>query len=74
MTKTLGCSHMLPMSDISKMAERLLMQATICRHAASLCWNEEIAIELERLADDCRQAALACQSDVFGAPLSVRKH
>jgi hypothetical protein len=65
---------MLPMSDTSKMAERLLTHATMCQHAASLCWNEEIAVELERLADDCRQAALACQPELVDAPVSIRKH
>jgi hypothetical protein len=62
------------MSDTSKIAERLLTHAAMCRQAASLCWNEEIAVELERLADDCRQAALACRPELVHAPLSVRMH
>ena len=55
---------MLPMSDQSKpskMAERLLAHASMCQQAASLSWDEAIAFELEKLANDCRQAAAACE-------------
>ena len=51
------------MSDRSKMAERLLAHATMCQEAASLTWNEAIAFELEKLAEDCRQAAAMCEPE-----------
>jgi hypothetical protein len=41
------------------MAERLLAHASMCKQAASLSWDEAIAVELEKLADDCRRAAAA---------------
>jgi hypothetical protein len=63
-----GCGHMLPMCNQSKIAERLLAHATMCEEAASLCWDERVAIELEKLARDCRQAAAACAPDL---PLTV---
>jgi hypothetical protein len=56
MPPTSGCGVIL-----SKMAERLLAHASLCQHAASLSWDEAIAVELEKLADDCRQAAAACE-------------
>ena len=55
------------MSDRSKMPERLLAHATICQKAASLCWNEAVAVELEKLGEDCRQTALACGPDLIRA-------
>ena len=54
---------MLPMYGRSKMAERLLAHATMCQEAASLSWDEAIAVELEKLAEDCRQAAAACEPE-----------
>ena len=51
------------MSERSKIADRLMAHATMCQKAASLCWNEAIAFELEKLADDCRQAAAACRPE-----------
>jgi hypothetical protein len=61
---------MLPMSDRSKpsrMAERLRAHASMCQHAASLSWDEAIAFELEKLANDCRQAAAACEPELTNA-------
>jgi len=46
------------------MAERLLAHATMCQEAARLSWDEAIAFELEKLADDCRQAAAACEPEL----------
>ncbi len=45
------------MSDDAKIAARLLAHALMCEKAAATSWNEEIAIELEKLAHDCRKAA-----------------
>jgi hypothetical protein len=56
-----GCGFILPMPDRSKIADRLLAHATMCEKAASLSWDEAIAFELEKLAEDCRQAAAVCE-------------
>ena len=45
------------MSQPSTIAERLLAHARICREIADATLNEETASELERLAEDCIQAA-----------------
>jgi hypothetical protein len=55
----------------SRMAERLLAHATMCQEAARLSWDEAIAVELEKLADDCRQAAAACESELTH-PMTTR--
>jgi hypothetical protein len=47
------------MFERSKIAERLWAQAVMCDEAASLYANESFAIELERLAEHCREAAFA---------------
>jgi hypothetical protein len=47
------------MSVRSNLAERLLAHATTCQKAAGSCWDKTIGAELEKLAEDCRQAALA---------------
>jgi len=54
------------MHERAKIAERLLAHATVCQEAANSCWNEAIAFELEKLADDCRQAAAACAPEFTG--------
>ncbi len=41
----------------SKVAERLRAHARLCRQIAHESWNETIAIELARLADQCIEAA-----------------
>ncbi len=46
----------------------------MCQEAASLCWNEAIAFELEQLADDCRQAADACEIERIHAAPILWKH
>ncbi|HZP69327.1 MAG TPA: hypothetical protein VFB29_05225 [Pseudolabrys sp.] len=45
------------MSDDAKVAARLLTHALMCEEVAATSWNEDIAIELEKLAGDCRKAA-----------------
>jgi hypothetical protein len=45
------------MSKTSNMTERLIVHARLCRELASACWNEEMAHNLEQLADDCMRAA-----------------
>ncbi|MBI3702934.1 MAG: hypothetical protein HY244_03555 [Rhizobiales bacterium] len=64
-----GCAHKcildavvrqrrrMPMSPSSKLSECLLAHALLCREIARECVNEQIAAELERLADECDQAA-----------------
>ena len=41
----------------SKMADRLRAHARLCRQIAHESWNETIADELTRLADECIKAA-----------------
>ena len=68
---------MLPMSDQSKpskMAQRLLAHATMCQQAASLAWDEAIAMELEKLAEDCRHAAAACEPDPANTTVTLWKN
>jgi hypothetical protein len=45
------------MSQSSKIAERLLAHARLCRQIASESWNECTAEKLEQLADECDRAA-----------------
>ena len=45
------------MIDRRKLTERLLAHATMCQEAASLSWDEEVAVELEKLAEECFTAA-----------------
>lgn len=74
MRVTPGCGAVQPMSNRSKMAERLLAHATMCQDAASLCWNEDIAFELEKLAEDCRHAAHACEAEFIHATPALLAH
>ena len=46
-----------PALPASKVAERLRAHARLCRQIAGESWNEVIAIELTRLADQCAEAA-----------------
>lgn len=62
------------MSERSKMAEQLLAHAAMCQRVASQCWNEEIAIELEKLGQDCQKAALACEPENAQQSPSVLRH
>jgi hypothetical protein len=41
----------------AKINERLRAHAGLCRRIASRCWNEDIAQELEQLAQLCLSAA-----------------
>lgn len=41
----------------SKVAEQLRAHARLCRQVARESWNETIAVELSRLADQCIEAA-----------------
>jgi len=41
----------------SKVAERLLAHARLCRHIAEQSWSEEAAQRLSALADECTRAA-----------------
>ena len=45
------------MSQPSTIAQRLLAHARICREIAATTLNEETASKLERLANDCIEAA-----------------
>ena len=56
------------------MADRLLAHATMCQQAASLSWDEAIAVELEKLAEDCRLAAVACEPELSHAGPAVWKN
>jgi 3-methyladenine DNA glycosylase AlkC len=41
----------------SKVAARFLVHAELCRRMASETWSEDVAQELEQLADECARAA-----------------
>ncbi len=45
------------MSQPSTIAERLLAHARLCREIAAGTMSEETAVKLERLAEECMQAA-----------------
>jgi len=45
------------MSQPSTISERLLAHARLCQEIADATLNEETAYKLERLAEDCIQAA-----------------
>jgi hypothetical protein len=47
----------LTMPSQNSIAERLLAHAKLCRQMASQTWNEEIAKELRKLAEECTRAA-----------------
>lgn len=47
----------------SKMAERLLAHARLCRHIAEQSWNEETAHKLDTLAQECVRAAAELETD-----------
>jgi len=44
------------MPERLKMVDRLLAEAAMCEEAASLCRNQEMAVEYKKLANECRQA------------------
>ena len=51
------------MFERSKIAERLWAQAVMCEEAARLYSSEQIAADLARLAQDCREVAFAVMRD-----------
>jgi hypothetical protein len=65
------------MSQPSAISERLLAHARLCREIADATLNEETASKLERLAQDCIQAARdaepAPQRQVFPSPARSRR-
>ncbi|HVZ54040.1 MAG TPA: hypothetical protein VG986_18870 [Pseudolabrys sp.] len=46
-----------PVPNGSKIAERLLAHARLCRQIADAAVSEDVAQEFERLADECLRAA-----------------
>jgi hypothetical protein len=48
---------LIPVSQSSKIAERLLAHARLCRQIADASLNEETAEKLAQLADKCTRAA-----------------
>jgi hypothetical protein len=50
-------------SQSSKLAERLLAHARLCRQIADASWSETTAAELERLAAECERAAEGAKPD-----------
>lgn len=48
-----------PVPNGSKIAERLLAHARLCRQIADAALSEEVAEEFGRLADECLRAAAA---------------
>ena len=65
------------MSQPSTIAERLLAHARLCREIADATLNEETASKLERLAQDCIEAARdaepAPQRQMFPSPAGNRR-
>ena len=47
----------IPVSQASKIAERLLAHARLCRQIARASWDTETAAKLAQLADECTRAA-----------------
>ena len=50
-------------SNLTKIAERLLAHARLCRHIAEQTWSEDTARKLDALADECVRAAAALTQD-----------
>ena len=65
------------MSQPSTISERLLAHARLCQEIADATLNEETAYKLERLAEDCIQAARdadpAPQRQMFPRPAGSRR-
>jgi hypothetical protein len=51
-----------------RMAQRLRAHARLCRHIAAATWNEEVAVKLTALADDCALAAEGLEPDLLPVP------
>jgi len=52
-----------PVSTASKIAERLLAHARLCRQIAEETWSEDVAQKLDRIADECTRAAADIASE-----------
>jgi len=50
------------MSDRAKLADQFLAHAALYQEAASKTWNETIAAELQKLAAQCREAAMELEA------------
>jgi hypothetical protein len=50
-------------ANSSKIAQRLLAHARLCRQIAEVSWSEDVAAQLGQLADDCTRAAAAVASE-----------
>jgi hypothetical protein len=65
------------MSQPSTISAHLLAHARLCREIADATLNEETANKLERLAQDCIQAARAAdpapQHQIFPSPAGSRR-
>lgn len=61
------------MAELSKIAERLLAHARLCRQIAERTRNEDVAADLDRLADDCTQTAAELSSPVTSGTAAVRR-
>jgi hypothetical protein len=65
------------MSQPSTISERLLAHARLCREIADATMNEEAASKLERMAQDCIEAARdaepAPQPQKFPSPAGSRQ-
>ena len=59
-----------PVPNSSKIAERLLAHARLCRQIAEQAWSEEVAQKLGRLADECTRAA----NEIGGADKGSTAH
>ena len=61
---------LLPAPQSSRMAERLLAHARLCRDVAGASCNEDTVEKLAQLAEDCARAAAEITPDLDdGAPV-----
>jgi hypothetical protein len=61
---------LIPEQQSSKIAERLLAHARLCRQIADASWNEETGEKLAQLADECVRTAAKIESGcALGTPL-----
>jgi hypothetical protein len=62
------------MSQPPKIAERLLVQAELCRKLAGECWNEEIAARLLQLAHQTFEAARVAGDQMSDSvPIAIKR-
>jgi hypothetical protein len=55
-----------PAPTASKIAERLLAHARLCRQIAEATWSEDVAQKLGLMADECTRAAAEVYRDGGG--------